>query len=444
MLEKIYGTVLVLVGMIYERIFHETMSLEVQKFFGSISYVTIGTLVGTVFSFSFNILSGRILGPEGYGRFTLLQSIGMILYIPMLFGVHTAMIKYAAERPESDRQQIVLSSSFLMVLVFTVVALFVYTLFAGEIAALFSVSTDVYWLSLLFAVLFVFYTINTSALLGLNRMKQYALTQPIFSSLMLFTFLALILLQQFNYLSMVYAMYLAYGVTAIGILVSLRHRLVFVLDRPWLKTLVRFSAAAMLGCVCFTIYTNVGKLLINYFMSVEEVGIYGVYYYASFTVVGLLSGIFTTVLFPTISGVKDIRSIYSKMNTMVIYYILAGTPFVLVCEVVILKLFGSQYPMIPALMILFALTAMLVTGYGLYQWLFNAEGIRGAHLALTNEIMITALNLGLNILLIPRYGLYGATGATAIAFSIGILGFYFRGGRLTRSTPDIISPPLGE
>jgi len=433
MLEQVYGTILALVGVVYEKIFHEEMSVDVKTFFGSISYVTIGTLIGTLFSFSFNILSGRILGPEGYGRFVLLQSIGMFLFIPMLFGIHTAMIKYTAEKPDNDHQRVVLSSAFLMILFFTGTTLVIFALFADSIAALLSVSIDIYWLGILFAVLFVFYTMTTSALLGLHQMKLYALTQPIFSFLMLATFLALILMHQFNYLSMVYAMYLAYGVTALGILVFLRRHLEFGVNRPWMGTLIRFGAAAMMGCVCFTIYSNVGKLMINYYMSVEEVGIYGVYYYAAFTVVTIFSGIFTTVLFPTISKYKDIGSFYKKLNTVIIYYTLLGIPFVVIFEFVILKLFGAQYPMVPELMLLFALTAMLWSGFDMYQWLFDAEGIRGAHLALGNAIMISVLNIVLNFLLIPRYGLYGAIGATAITFMIGILIAYIRGGRLKGS-----------
>jgi len=429
MFEKIYGAVLTLVGMIYERIFHEKMSVDVTAFFGSLSYVTIGTMIGTLFSFSFNILSGRILGPEGYGQFTLFQSIGMLLYIPMLFGVHSALIKYTAESPNLDRQRVILSSAFLMVLLSTGISLLAFWICAAPIAAILSISIDLYWLGLIFAVLFTFYTLTSSALLGLQKIKQYSWNQPIFSFLMLATFLVLILMHHLNYLSMVYAMYVAYGITALAILVYLRQYLIGQVDSQWFGTLLRFSTTAMMGCVCYTVYSNVGKLIINYYMSVEDVGIYGVYYYASFTVVALLSGIFTTVFFPTISRFKDLTPVYNKLNTMVVYYILLGLPCVVVFEFVILKLFGAQYPMVLGLMLLFAFTAMLVTGYGMYQWLFNAEGIRGARLSLTNEIMITVLNLVLNILLIPRYGLYGAAGATAIAFTTGILGFYFRGKR---------------
>lgn len=442
MLENFYGTILALVGVIYKKIFHEEMSIEVKTFFGSISYVTIGTLIGTLFSFSFNILSGRILGPEGYGQFTLLQSIGMLLYIPMLFGVHTALIKYTAESPNTDRQRIILSSAFLMVLLFTGISLLIFTIFAGPIAAMLSISIDIYWLGVIFAVLFVFYTLTTSALLGLNKIKQYSLTQPIFSFLLLATFLVLILMHQFNYLSMVYAMYLAYGFTALVILIYLRHYLRFEADRLWMGTLFKFSTAAMMACVCYTVYTNVGKLMINYYMSVEEVGIYGVYYYASFAVVGLITGSFTTVFFPTVSKYKDLRSIYKKMNTIMVYYIPLGIPFVVVFEFMILKLFGAQYPVDPALMFLFALTAMLVSGYGMYQWLLSAEGIRSARLALTNLIGITVLNLVLNILLIPHYGLYGAIGATTIAFAIGTIWHYIRGKRVHGSLDTI--PPTDE
>jgi O-antigen/teichoic acid export membrane protein len=433
MFERMYESLLTLIRKFYELIFHEKMSVEVKTFFDSFSYVTIGTMIGTLFSFSFNILSGRILGPVEYGQFVLLQSIGMLLYIPMLFGVHMALIKYTADSLDMDRQRIILSSAYLIVLFFTGISLLAFWMFAAPIAGLLSISIDIYWLGLIYAVLFTFYTLTSSALLGLNKIKQYAWNQPISSFLMLATFLVLILMYHLNYLSMVFAIYVANGVTALGILVYLRQYIRIKVDMPKMKILLGFSATAMMGCVCYTIYTNVGKLMINYYMSIGDVGIYGVYYYASFSLVGLFSGVFTTIFFPTVARYGNIASIHKKLNIIMVYYILLGLPCVVVVEFVILKLFGAQYPMDPVLMFLFALTALLVTGYGMYQSLFSAEGISGARLAMINLIWITMLNLVLNILLIPRYGLYGATGATVIAFSIGVIGHYFRGKRLPKS-----------
>ncbi|WP_286681164.1 lipopolysaccharide biosynthesis protein, partial [Methanoculleus sp. DTU007] len=93
-----YSILFALTNTIYRAIFHEEISTEVEKFIKNLSYVGIGTIVASVFSFSFNILAGRWLGPSEYGTFTLIQSVAMFLYIPMLLGFHTAMVKYNAEK----------------------------------------------------------------------------------------------------------------------------------------------------------------------------------------------------------------------------------------------------------------------------------------------------------------------------------------------------------
>ena len=87
-----YSKLFALINIVYRKIFHEEISSEVEKFIKNLSYVGIGTIIASIFSFSYNILAGRWLGPSEYGTFTLIQSVAMFLYIPMLLGFHTAMV----------------------------------------------------------------------------------------------------------------------------------------------------------------------------------------------------------------------------------------------------------------------------------------------------------------------------------------------------------------
>ena len=107
----------------YERIFHDKMSDDVRKFFKNLLYVGLGTIVAMIFSFVFNIFAGRILGPSGYGEFTLVQSVAMFLYIPMLLGFNTAMVKFNSEREDLKRQRSIISTTYILVFIFMVVSI---------------------------------------------------------------------------------------------------------------------------------------------------------------------------------------------------------------------------------------------------------------------------------------------------------------------------------
>ena len=102
------------INFVYSKVLHERMSDEATHFLKNLSYVGFGTLIGMVFLFTFNVLVGRLLGPLEYGKFSLVQSISMFLYIPMLMGYHNAMVKYNAEVENYDRQRNVISTTYIL------------------------------------------------------------------------------------------------------------------------------------------------------------------------------------------------------------------------------------------------------------------------------------------------------------------------------------------
>lgn len=424
-----YLVVIKVVGDLYERVFHEPMGTEVVRFLQNLSYVTIGTLAATVFSMTFNILAGRLLGPGGFGLFTLVQAIGMVLYLPMLAGTHASLIKYVSEREDLELRTGLISTTYLLVLALTLGSVAVYLLFAPAIAAIFSISPELLGLATLYAIFFILYTLTTSTLLGIHDMKGYAVFQPVFSVTMLVLLGVFYLWSPLSFREVLYAMLIGYGVTAGAILVHIRHYLSFSIRREMLTKLCPYALIALIGCITYVVYMNVGKLLINQYLSIEDVGIYGVYYYAAFTMITLFTTIFTTVLFPSASRYGDIGAIFSRVARGARYFLVLGVPVVLIAETVMLLLFGRQYPMIPWMMLVFAFTATIVNTYGLYQFLFGAEGVGGSLVILKNQILIAVLTVGLSYVLIPSFGIYGAIGGLGIAFAIGTILIHLRGHR---------------
>lgn len=74
---------------------------------------------------------------------------------------------------------------------------------------------------------------------------------------------------------------------------------------------------------------------------------------------------------------------------------------------------------------------------GVYAWFFNSEGIEGAKLTVSGTLIIAIANIILNVILIPQIGLYGAIGATTLAFSLGLGYNFYRGKRFSPVTQRV-------
>jgi O-antigen/teichoic acid export membrane protein len=411
-----------LVNSIYERLFHEKISNVIRNFLKNISYVALGTFVATFLSTAYNILSGRILGPVEYGKFTMVQSVAMFLYIPMSLGFNTAMVKYNSEKEDFDRQSKIISTVYILVFLFTIASSVVYFIFSSGFSDIFSVSHEGFYLSLIFAVFFVFYTITTSTLKGLFKMKILAIFQPVYSVILLFAFLFFVLSNYLSFKSIVYSMFLAYG--AIGVILFtffLRRYFRFKFDRAWANTLIKYSMFGVIGGLSYVFYTNTDRILINKYMTVADVGIYKVYYMSSINTSGLIFGVFNTVFFPTVSKYGNKKYIFKKINKVIPLLISIGLPSIFLCELVVLKLYGSQYPFIFLWMILFAIASICVVVDGIYGWLLSSVGRQGVKLTSIAAITMALVNIGLNIILVPLIGITGAIISTIVSFVTSIV-----------------------
>jgi O-antigen/teichoic acid export membrane protein len=412
-----------LVAFCYERIFHEEMSDEAKKFFSNFSYVGVGTIGSMIFFFLFNILAARALGPSGCGTFAIIQSVAMFLYIPMLLGFCTAMIKYNAEKEEYDRQQSILSTTYALVSIFTTISVMVYYTFSSQISKLFSVSKELFYLAIIYAAIYVFYTLTTGTLRSLHKMKTYATFLPVYSIILLLAFLIFIFINFISFEAMAFSMYLAYGITGGLILINIRKYLKFSLEISWADRLWRYGAYSIIGGLSSAFYLNIDKILINKYMAVTDVGIYWAYSYSITGVMILLTSIFVTVIFPFASKCKDKSIIFIKINRILPYFIILGLVVSIGSGFIIFKLYGSEYYFDLKLALLCGMAGMCISIDSVYGWLMNAVGIQGVKITSIAATILAIVNMILNIWLIPLIGIEGAIVATIVSYilSIGIV-----------------------
>ena len=433
-----------LANRVYERIFHEEMTGGAKDFLRKLSWVAVGTVLATAFSWAFGPILGQHLGTEGYGEFTLVESYAMFMHIPMILGLAIALVKYSSEDDDADRHSRIVSTTYILVAFLTITTIIVYFALSSPITRLLQDNSEFFYLSAALAVLLVVHNLTSNTLRGLDKMKAYALFMPVFTGISLLGYgifwgyyRHLAPNDLLDYKSAVYARYLACAITAIIILIFfVRRYLRPKFDRSWAPTLTKYAMFTVLGGLGFVIYTNIDKLLIAHIFEGSEgeemVGIYRAYYHGSINVIGIVFTMFIAVFFPAASRQGRQQEIIRKINIALPYFIVVGLPLILLATFIVLKFFGEDFPIIFPLMLLFASTSIMVVWYGLLAWTFNSEGSRGARLAIIGTVTIAIVNVILNVLMIPRFELYGAIGSTTISFIVGVILLYLLKGRLAQ------------
>lgn len=320
-------------------------------------------------------------------------------------------------------------------MIFTVISIFICLLFSSQLSHLFDMSMGLYYFAIALAGTSVFYILTTSALRGLNRMLEYSIILIIYGGIIFLSFIAFILKHQYSFKSMIYPMLIAYVVITIIITVLFLRKLVkWNYDSIITGLLLKYTAFATIGGLSYTFYSNIDNIMIKRYLNVAEVGIYSAYGTASITVTGVIFSMFNMVYFPTISMYKNKMIIFNRVNKFIPYLIILGIPFILLCELIVLKFFGDQYPLNILWMILAAVGSIGMVIEGIYAWTLSADGSTGAIMSTIGAIIIAMSNVGLNVILIPKNGISGALVSIIVSFSAGtIIIFYFGKKHFTRS-----------
>ena len=113
---------------------------------------------------------------------------------------------------------------------------------------------------------------------------------------------------------------------------------------------------------------------------------------------------------------------FKKINKIMPYIIILGTPAIILFEFIVLKLYGKKYPVNFSLIFLFSLGATIILLNSNYTWLMASVGKIGAKISMYAVMISGSVNILLNRILIPKIGITGAIIATIIAY---LFSFFF-------------------
>lgn len=195
------------------------------------------------------------------------------------------------------------------------------------------------------------------------------------------------------------------------------------LDIKLIVKIIDESKYLWFSFVSFLIYTQTDRLMINHYLGVEEVGVYTIGMQLS-NILAILIGPIQNSLFPKFlelyrNDYQKYYNFYKLTNTIITqFYLIITLISIIVVKYTFKYVYSSQYD-----------GAILIYSILAFSVFIKANGsLQTSHMTIKNitkksfykTLVSLILNIILNILLIPKYGINGAAIATLITRFIAL------------------------
>lgn len=406
---------------IIQALFLGEVGSNTRNFLRNLRYVAVGSGMSTILVFLFNILGGRILGPDVYGEFALIFSVASFLGLPMAIGLGIGIMKFIPSARNEEEKKKVFSYALTGMIMSSATTMALLILFQNQIQATFHIHDRAFFLAILFAFVYTLYTFSLAGLRAFQRFFAVAGSKLLFGMVTLVGFGFFLTVRGFNWENpMILAMTSACIVTVFAIFgFFLRKHLAHVsLQEVIHSPLISYGLLAVLSGVGLSFFVMFDKMLLNKYFDPEAVGLYQAYWLASLQIVTVVFGIFNSVFFPMISAISNKRALFKKMMRVCPVLFFIGIPSLFFIQFIAISFFGNDYAFHPLWAILLAFVGILFFIYEALIWVIGSVGIEGMKKSIVLSFLFGLLTLGLDIILIPFYGPLGAILASLILFTL--------------------------
>lgn len=380
---------------------------ETKKLISNSSIVFAGTIIGSFFSYLFNMLAGRFLGPEKYGEFTALLSVMMILSVAG-GAIMTVTMKYSSELIAKKYFHALnkLYKKFTKYTAIFAIFLITFTLiFVKPIGAFFSINDVVPICITLTSFFFGFLlVVNRGVLQGGQKFFDVTISTTL--EMLLKLLIGVILIKiglgvSGAMLGMILATAIIYFVSLLPLNKLLKTRddnkaEEFDFER---KEIVAYTIPALISSTFLMVALNMDIILVKHYFDPETAGIYA----AVSTIAKIIlyaTGPIVSVMFPMISEKKTTGDKHYKLLLLSFLLTFVGGLIILVAYFVapgsiIRLLYGASFtsyysylPQVGIFILLYSLVNIMANYYLVlksYTFLYFFAFVVGLQLVLINS-----------------------------------------------------------
>lgn len=384
-------------------------------------------LLGLFFSYLFTVLIARYFGAEVTGRYALAFTILNIFAIIFALGIPDAMVKLSSDSSYKQDFNFEKPSSRLILLSSILGSVALYSL-AKPLTSFYKDAAlyDYFLIASATVLPLIVLRYNFESLRGRNKIVQFGILSNIAPYLV--AILGIVFIQsKFSSTYGIEAMeaYLLGTIVACLLSFFLIKKPIQINRKPFsIKKILSYSIPMLATSSFIFIMGWTDTLMLGYFNSASEVGIYNVVIKIARIAIIVLTSI-NLVLAPKISElysnseIEKLKALIKKVNRVIFIFTIPVVIIILVANKFVLGLFGPEFVAGSTALVIIMASQCFNAMTGSVGQVLNMTGY---HKKLRDFTIISAvLNLILNFILIPIYGMMGAaiaTGTSSLALNI--------------------------
>lgn len=393
----------------------------IRSFFKDSAIYAIPSIVSRGLSVVLIPLYTRVLTPADYGSFDLFFVFAALVNLTVALEVSQGVARYYSDEKDAGRRIAYVSSA----LWFTI---FCYTVFFGAAFFLGDKLSPLVMgrenMEVAFEVGVVYILINGVFYLIQNQFRWELRSVDYAIVSLLVTVVTAVLAVTLTYVVVWGLVGLLLGMVGGALtgclygLWHLRHSFRFRFDWSRLKEMLAFSAPLVPAGVAAFVGQYVDRIMINKYLTLDDVGLFGIGFRVA-SIVGLIIVGFQGALTPLIY--VHFREPETRVSLAIIFRVFVSLALLLFLFV---SLFAKEILMILAVpayygaesIVVFLVPAMLFSN--MYIFAPGAAIEKKTYLILWVSVAGAVINVLLNMLLIPRFGISGAAVAKLIGYSL--------------------------
>jgi len=394
--------------------------------------IFIMSILATALGYLLRLFLARNLSVEEFGLFYAVSAFVAIFWLFKDIGTGHAVVKFIPElsvkRKFSAIKTIILFlisfQFFIGFILFTILILF-----SDYIAINFFHSIQAKSIIQIFAIeIFFASNILKNILQGLQKIKEFASIE--FFRLLLIFFVIFILLPvtavkvAWAYVIASLIIQIIFLFNVFSFLKNYKLNFAFVKSRL-VKRIFKFSLMAFIGSVAGTIISYTDTLVLTFFRTTSEVGIYQVALPTS-QLLWVFATSLSAILFPILSEMwakNEKEKLLKGVSILIKLSFVFMIPLILIIlsfpKLIINILFGSSYLGASTPLQILSVGAVFYTLMLIYSTTLYAIGKPEINTKIV--ILVGLLNLIMNILLVPILGVIGASLTSLLSFIMGFL-----------------------
>jgi len=398
-----------------------------KKLYSDLVSTGSASLVTQMIAIISGILFPRLLGAEQWGLWSITSGlIGLLAPFAQL-AMSTALVTYISKyKNDEGKVSRFVNSAYLMVILFSLVISISVIFLSNYLAE--SVFDDPRLTIFLFlGALILFFReiniMNRDYFRGFKNFKIFNILRVV--ERVSFLLIPLFLFAIFSFLAIYVAIsqLIILSILSTSVLVYINKKDDFfkIFNKPGKKesiTLLKFGIPLVFAATFIIVMRSIDRLLIGYFLETSDVGIYSVA--ASIPLfIGGSFAIISTVLLPTFSerdsqGISS-NKLLSELFSMLLFVSIPLIIFIIIfSEDILLIVYGTEYVVGSIVLAIVSFEILLYGGYVLFRTAIQAKEQTGR---IAIGIGLSALvNIFLNIILIPDFGIAGAAFGTMFSF----------------------------